>query len=627
MGAGEGPDGWRAGAALLTERVARLPAALATALARPVEPPFDVARVTAVRTTGVGSSEAHARFLTHLLNEQVGLPARFTPLTDFAVGEVSPRRNEALVVFSQALSANARLALATPGGWGGLVVVTAARDDRAGDERGDWLRVLRGVGAAIVEAPGGDEFGTLMRVEGPMLGYAVAIAIARSVARALGRDTSALGVDRDAVCAGVARADQTVEQLGTALHLPPGRPIAFLAAGGYSELLANLRYKVLEGLLRPPPPVWDLLHFAHGPFQQACTGAATFLALTTTGASREVELLDRLASLLDPSLHRLVRLSASVPGPFAIFEHEALMNALVLRRIAEEQIDPARWPGRGRDGALYELAPPLPTASAMPRAAPSISAPPTDEQTAPELAARIADGARTAVVPLGATEQHGSHLPLATDTWIADALAVRFCARVPGVVRIPAVALGCSSEHSGFAGTLSLRPDTFEAVLSDLLLSLRDHGFERAFLFSAHGGNAAPLARSLPDLRAGCAPLQLIAFTDLAAATHRFHTASRRHGVEAAASGHHAGEFETSIVAWLSAAAVRNDRLAPGTLAASSDAQALFYPRLRDNAPSGTVGDPRAFDPARGEAYLEAWVDLLVDAYEAGLADPGPAQK
>src|SRR5438132_1511096 len=88
------------------------------------------------------------------------------------------------------------------------------------------------------------------------------------------------------------------------------------------------------------------------------------------------------------------------------------------------------------------------------------------------------------------------HLPLATDTRIGDALAERFCRRIPEAIRLPTLPVGCSSEHWGFSGTLSLSSATFAAVLNELVTSLAACGFLRVFLFSAHGGNFAPLAHA-----------------------------------------------------------------------------------------------------------------------------------
>jgi creatinine amidohydrolase len=67
-------------------------------------------------------------------------------------------------------------------------------------------------------------------------------------------------------------------------------------------------------------------------------------------------------------------------------------------------------------------------------------------------------------------------------------------------------------------------------------------------------------------------------------------------------------------------AGVRRGALAAGTEAPCADAQALFYPSLRPNAPNGVVGDPRPADAARGARYLEAWVAELVACFEEGAS-------
>ena len=621
--------GRAAGLRLLAERMAALPETLRAA-ERLGEPTlgFDPRAVRHIVVTGIGSSAAHARLLAHLLCEEVGLAARAVALGAFLAPPSPAARDDALVVFSQGLSPNARFALAAPHAWRAVVLVTAVRaaslDARADTERSRLLASLRDAGASLVELPAEHEYGTLLRVLGPAAGIVRTLALARAAARAAGRlPRPGLALDVERACERVERAPERLAQaLGTLDPAALDAPLAFLTSGSYADLVSNLQRKVLEGLLRPWPPAFDLLELAHGALQQACDGHGLWIALTRRDAPQELPLLERARAMLDPTRHAFVALEAELPGAGALLEHEALMNAFVLRALERSRIDPARWPGREREGLLYDLAPPavapgIDTRSRRrtpPPAAPALLA----DLTWPELAEALAAGRRSAVLPLGAVEQHGPHLPFATDAWIAEALAARFCVRVPEAVALPVLAAGCSPEHMAHPGTLELSPATLEAVLRDLLRSLARHGFERAFLFSAHGGNAQPLRAMLPRLRRAVRGLVLDAFVDLEDLTVRLHAAAARHGITAEAAGHHAGELETSILAALRPEAVRRARAAPGLAVPTRGAQRIFRPSLRANAPEGVVGDPTGASARRGAAYLEAWVDVLVAAYARG---------
>ncbi|MCG6867553.1 MAG: creatininase family protein, partial [Gammaproteobacteria bacterium] len=111
------------------------------------------------------------------------------------------------------------------------------------------------------------------------------------------------------------------------------------------------------------------------------------------------------------------------------------------------------------------------------------------EMTWPEVAQALAGGVTTVILPLGATEQHGPHLPLATDTVRAAALAEALAEQLTQTLVAPVLPIGCSDEHSGFPGLLSLEGGTLARVIVDCARRMAAWGLQRLILLSAHGGN------------------------------------------------------------------------------------------------------------------------------------------
>src|SRR5829696_8104302 len=115
--------------------------------------------------------------------------------------------------------------------------------------------------------------------------------------------------------------------------------------------------------------------------------------------------------------------------------------------------------------------------------------------TWPELGEGATGAAgRLLAVPLGSCEQHGPHLPLATDTLVAGALAFRLAAQRTDVVVAPAMPFGASGEHAGFPGTLSIGTDALESVLVELGRSADQ--FAGVVFVNGHGGNVDALSRA-----------------------------------------------------------------------------------------------------------------------------------
>ncbi len=219
-----------------------------------------------------------------------------------------------------------------------------------------------------------------------------------------------------------------------------------------------------------------------------------------------------------------------------------------------------------------------------------------DRLTWPEVAAVA--GRSLLVVPVGSTEQHGPHLPLATDLVIAAALADRLAAARDDVLVAPGVPYGSSGEHAGFAGTLSIGQGALETFLVELVRSA--DAFRAVLIVSGHGGNAEPVARAMA----------------IAVGEGRRAAAWSPRVVGGDA---HAGRTETSMLLALGEP-VLVDRAEPGDLRPIEE----LLPDLRAGGVAAVVaaggrGDPTGASAAEGRQILEqltvdltAFVDALL---------------
>lgn len=230
-----------------------------------------------------------------------------------------------------------------------------------------------------------------------------------------------------------------------------------------------------------------------------------------------------------------------------------------------------------------------------------------ETMTWPDVAGAVAAGATTVILPLGATEQHGPHLPLSTDTVRATALAEALAGCLPGTLVAPALPFGCSDEHSGFAGLIGLDHDTLAAVIVDCARRLAGWGIARLVLLSAHGGNAAALDRAAARLADELPALEVAVLGGGAAVSEAVLAIAAAESVPASALGLHAGEGETSEMLALRPDLVRMHRAVPGMC---SDGEgliaALEREGLRAVTPTGILGNPTGAEAGRGRRYLAA---------------------
>lgn len=216
------------------------------------------------------------------------------------------------------------------------------------------------------------------------------------------------------------------------------------------------------------------------------------------------------------------------------------------------------------------------------------------------------------LVPLGSTEQHGPHLPLDTDTRIAlalaNAVAHRNRAATCPVLVTPALPVGASGEHQGFAGTLSIGHDALQMVLVELARSVQDRQWAGGLVFvNGHGGNLSGLTRAVNQL------------TDEG---HLVHSWSPR----VPDGDAHAGHTETSLMLHLAPELVRVERAEAGrTESVSELASDLRTTGVAGVSPNGVLGDPTSASAAAGEDLFASLVTSLNDTVEQALAELGSA--
>jgi creatinine amidohydrolase len=260
------------------------------------------------------------------------------------------------------------------------------------------------------------------------------------------------------------------------------------------------------------------------------------------------------------------------------------------------------------------------------------------EMTWQEIAEAGSDTARwIAVLPLAAVEQHGPHLPLGVDSYIADAYLARvqtkLTAELP-VTFLPVQRIGVSAEHLSFPGTLTLSAATAIAAWTELGESLSRAGLRKLVMVTSHGGNVAAMEIVARELRTRRDMLVVtVGWHRFGYPDGIFTSEEKRHGI-------HGGDVETSLMLAASPETVRTEKAAsaiPETIAMAREFKWLgayrpagFAWMTQDLDPTGAVGDGTLASAEKGSAALahgaKAFAELLaeIDRFDLRRLRDGP---
>lgn len=220
-----------------------------------------------------------------------------------------------------------------------------------------------------------------------------------------------------------------------------------------------------------------------------------------------------------------------------------------------------------------------------------------------------------AILPMGSLEQHGPHLPLSTDTMIAEYVAREVTMRCSNAFLMPALDLGCSGEHLGFPGTISIQPETMANVVVDICASVLKSAIRKMFFINGHGGNRGTIDVALSQVKQSFPEMQVYSFTVMDIAKVRFAEIRRS---ERRLVGH-ADEIETSMALLIrpesvdmSKAKREEPELAqPLSFETEDLARVSFGWRAEELTKSGVIGDPTTASRETGSVLLNFVADTI----------------
>lgn len=239
--------------------------------------------------------------------------------------------------------------------------------------------------------------------------------------------------------------------------------------------------------------------------------------------------------------------------------------------------------------------------------------------TWPELPAALDAAAFAAILPVGATEQHGPHLGCGMDWVLADRLCAEVSARTR-VPMLPALPYGCSLGHSRrWPGTIALQPTTLIHLVKEIGDWAHHSGVRRLFLVNTHVTNAAPLRAALEMLRAEHDDL-MVALINSATISARVRAAHFADGED-----WHANAAETALMLAVAPELVREDSIASADDPDRTEGLVFAHPVNRTSL-NGVTGFPSRATKAQGAELFHWMVEDLAEIVLSGLNEEPPLE-
>lgn len=242
-----------------------------------------------------------------------------------------------------------------------------------------------------------------------------------------------------------------------------------------------------------------------------------------------------------------------------------------------------------------------------------------DERSWDEIAAIRAAGIDMAILPVGATEQHGHHLPTGVDTFSAEAVALGASA-VTGIPVLPTLPYGCSLGHSKkWPGTLSLRPETLAKMVLEIAEWVEAAGFRRLLILNGHVTNWAPLRCALENIRADI-PEMRIALRSVWEVSTEVRALYEYDGD----SNWHGNDAETSLMLHLRPELVD---MAKAVDEPNRAACCFFSYRVDQETETGVVGLPSRGTAEFGQRVLTTCVTALASQLRQAMTERTPLEE